>query len=49
MDTGFANLQDYFGRAAAADDNPDIPAKEHGYGVVHQYCGHGVGFSPHEA
>ena len=23
-------------------------AKEHGYGVVHQYCGHGVGFSPHE-
>lgn len=23
-------------------------AKAHGYGVVHQYCGHGVGFSPHE-
>jgi methionyl aminopeptidase len=23
-------------------------AAEHGYGVVHQYCGHGVGFSPHE-
>jgi len=23
-------------------------ATEHGYGVVHQYCGHGVGFSPHE-
>ena len=23
-------------------------AKEHGYGIVHQYCGHGVGFSPHE-
>lgn len=23
-------------------------ATSHGYGVVHQYCGHGVGFSPHE-
>ncbi len=23
-------------------------AHEAGYGVVHQYCGHGVGFSPHE-
>jgi len=23
-------------------------AAERGYGVVHQYCGHGVGFSPHE-
>lgn len=23
-------------------------ADEHGYGVVHQYCGHGVGFAPHE-
>lgn len=23
-------------------------ARSHGYGVVHQYCGHGVGFSPHE-
>ena len=23
-------------------------ASSHGYGVVHQYCGHGVGFSPHE-
>ncbi len=23
-------------------------AKAHGYGVVRQYCGHGVGFSPHE-
>ena len=23
-------------------------AAEHGYGVVHQYCGHGVGFAPHE-
>lgn len=23
-------------------------AKEEGYGVVHQYCGHGVGLSPHE-
>jgi len=23
-------------------------AAAHGYGVVHQYCGHGVGFSPHE-
>lgn len=23
-------------------------AKEHGFGVVHQYCGHGVGFSLHE-
>jgi methionyl aminopeptidase len=23
-------------------------ARAHGYGVVHQYCGHGVGFSPHE-
>lgn len=23
-------------------------ATSHGYGVVHQYCGHGVGFAPHE-
>lgn len=23
-------------------------AVSHGFGVVHQYCGHGVGFSPHE-
>ncbi|AEJ19948.1 type I methionyl aminopeptidase [Gracilinema caldarium] len=23
-------------------------ATGYGYGVVHQYCGHGVGFSPHE-
>lgn len=23
-------------------------ATSHGYGVVHQYCGHGLGFSPHE-
>lgn len=23
-------------------------ATSYGYGVVHQYCGHGVGFSPHE-
>ncbi|GAB1481698.1 type I methionyl aminopeptidase [Treponema sp.] len=23
-------------------------AADRGYGVVHQYCGHGVGFSPHE-
>lgn len=23
-------------------------AREKGYGVVHQYCGHGVGFSQHE-
>lgn len=23
-------------------------ARANGYGVVHQYCGHGVGFSPHE-
>jgi methionyl aminopeptidase len=23
-------------------------AKAHGFGVVRQYCGHGVGFSPHE-
>lgn len=23
-------------------------AGEHGYGVVHQFCGHGVGFSQHE-
>ena len=23
-------------------------AVAHGYGVVRQYCGHGVGFSPHE-
>ncbi|TCW61287.1 type I methionyl aminopeptidase [Treponema sp. J25] len=23
-------------------------AQSYGYGVVHQYCGHGVGFSPHE-
>jgi len=23
-------------------------AKEHGYGVVHQFCGHGVGFDLHE-
>jgi methylamine dehydrogenase accessory protein MauD len=27
MDTGIANLQDYFSQAAA-DDNPDIPVKE---------------------
>jgi methionyl aminopeptidase len=30
------------GRAVAAH------AADHGYGVVHQYCGHGVGFAPHE-
>lgn len=30
MDTGFANLQDYVGRMAVADNNPDIPAKEQG-------------------
>jgi len=23
-------------------------ARSNGFGVVHQYCGHGVGFSPHE-
>ncbi|MFQ3547833.1 MAG: type I methionyl aminopeptidase [Termitinemataceae bacterium] len=23
-------------------------AARYGYGIVHQYCGHGVGFSPHE-
>ncbi|MBN2508818.1 MAG: type I methionyl aminopeptidase [Spirochaetales bacterium] len=23
-------------------------AKQHGYGVVREYCGHGVGFAPHE-
>jgi len=28
MDTGVATLQDYLGRATAADNNPDIPVKE---------------------